>query len=183
MQKKTMGLLALAGFVLAALGTAALADRSGPEWMHAGGMRGEMMRGEMMRGGGPMADVDFAAVDADGDGRMTEAELTAWRAGRVAALDTNGDGLLSAEEIAAGRLADMRARADEMAARMIAAQDADGDGLLSAAELAAPPLPPRLFGRIDADGDGAITEAELDAARAHMAGRWGRHGPGAGRDE
>lgn len=158
MQKKTLGLLALAGLVLAALGTAALADRRGPEGM---------------RGMGPFAAFDFAEADADADGRLTEAELTAWRAGRVAALDSNADGLLSADEIKAGHVARAEARATEMAERMLAAHDTDGDGLLSVAEIGAPPLPARLFARLDADGDGAITEAELDAMKGRMAHRGG----------
>lgn len=167
MQKKTMGLLALTGLVLAALGTAALADRRGPEGM---------------RGMGPMHMFDFAAADADADGRVTEAELTAWRAGRVTALDSNADGLLSADEIKAGHVARAEARATAMAARMVAEHDADGDGLLSVAEIGAPPLPARLFARADADGDGAITEAELEAMKGRMAHR-GMHAPMRGLDE
>jgi Ca2+-binding EF-hand superfamily protein len=159
MQNRTIGALALAGFVLAALGTAALADRRGPD-----GMRGE----------GPFAAFDFATVDADADGRVTEAELTAWRAARVAAMDANADGMLSEDEIKAGHMARSEARAEERAARMVAAHDVNGDGLLSVAELGSPPVPVRLFARVDTDGDGAITEAELDAVKGRMAQK-GRH--------
>lgn len=160
MQKKTIGALALAGFVAAVLGTAALADRRGPE-----GARGD----------GPLAAFDFAAVDADADGKVTEAELTAWRAARVAAMDANADGLLSADEIKAGHMVRAEAHAAERAARMVAEHDANGDGLLTAAEIGAPPLPARLFDRVDGDGDGAITEAEIEAAQERMAHRGPRH--------
>ncbi len=160
MQKKTIGMFALTGFVLAALGTAALADRRGPDGA---------------RGTGPFPAFDFAAVDADADGRVTEAELSAWRAGRVAAMDANADGLLSADEIKAGHMARAEARAAEMAARMVAEHDADGDGLLSVAEIGAPPVPARMFARLDADSDGAITQAELDSAKARMPHRGPRH--------
>ena len=44
----------------------------------------------MMRGG-PMAGLDFAAVDADKDGKITVAEMTAHRAARFAAADTDKD--------------------------------------------------------------------------------------------
>lgn len=149
MQKRMIGALALAGFVLAALCTGALADRHGPGRAHGPAL---------------FPPFDFAAVDADKDGRVTEAELVAWRAARVNAMDPNADGLLSAEEIKAGHMAAAEAVATGMAARMVAEHDADGDGLLSVAELGAPPLPTRLFARVDADGDGAITEDEIDAA-------------------
>lgn len=130
---------------------------------------GDMTGGGMghgMAGGGTM--FDFAAVDADGDGRITEAELQAWRAAQIAGLDADGNGLISEAELTAQITARMAERAAKMAKARIAAHDADGDGSLSAAELAAPPLPMRLFDRVDADGDGAITQAELDAARERM---------------
>lgn len=156
MQKRTIGALALVGVVVAALGTAALADRRDAE-----GMRGD----------GPFPPFDFAAVDADKDGRVTEAELTAWRADRVKSMDANADGKLSADEIKAGQMARAEARASEMAARMVADHDADGDGLLTAAELGAPPLPARMFARVDANGDGAITPEEVEALQGRMAHR------------
>ena len=56
----------------------------------------------MMRGG-PMAGLDFAAVDADKDGKITVAEMTAHRAARFAAADTDKDGKLSRAEMDASR--------------------------------------------------------------------------------
>ena len=137
--------LALAAVTGATLSTAAFADRMGD------------MGGQM---GGPMgglAQIDFAAVDADKDGKLSAAELSAMQ------------------------LARLTARAEEMAARMIERHDADGDGALTAAELATRPAPQNLFDRADTDADGALSQAELDAARAQMAEMRGGEGQGNGR--
>lgn len=156
--------LALAAVTGAAFSSAALADR---------GPKGDMQGMEM---GGPGPRFDFAAVDADKDGKVTEAELTAWRAAEATKIDANKDGKLSAEELTAARVAEMTTRATEMATRMVADLDTDGDGLLTAAEMAARPGPARMFEHADADGDGAVTQAELDAMRAE-----GPRGGGEGR--
>lgn len=157
--------LALAALTGVSFSSAALADRGPKGDMEMGGPG---MGDGMGPGMGPR--FDFAAVDADKDGKVTEAELTAWRAAEAVKIDANKDGKLSAEELAAARLADMTARATEMATRMVAKLDTDGDGLLTAAEMAARPGPARLFDRADADGDGAVTQAELDAMRAEGPG-------------
>ncbi|WP_198431573.1 EF-hand domain-containing protein [Pseudorhodobacter sp. MZDSW-24AT] len=140
-------------------------------------------RGDRMGGlrGGPMgAGLDFAAIDANGDGKITPEEITAWRAAQAAALDADGDGLISAEEIAAMHIRAATQRANDHAARMIAQLDTDGDGKLSAAELATRPmaagLSDRMFDRLDTDQDGAISQAELDAAKERMSDRRGHRG-------
>ena len=50
-------------------------------------------------------EMDFAKVDADGDGQVTMEEATAagwdWNEEQFAAADTDGNGTLSAEEFAA----------------------------------------------------------------------------------
>ncbi|AWB47943.1 hypothetical protein HYN69_04910 [Gemmobacter aquarius] len=133
---------------------------------------------EMGDGMGPMAMFDFAAVDADKDGKVTEAELQAFRAAEVAGIDADKDGKITAAELKAMHMVRLEARATEMADRMIARLDADGDGTLTAAELAARPAPAGMFGRIDADGDGAVTEAEIAAAREKMMAMRGGDGEG-----
>lgn len=162
--------LALAAVTGVSFSSAALADR---------GPKGDMQGMEMGMGGPGMGPrFDFAAVDADKDGKVTEAELTASRAAEAGKIDANKDGKLSAEELTAARVAEMTTRATEMATRMVAELDTDGDGLLTAAEMAARPGPARMFEHADADGDGAVTQAELDAMRAE-----GPRGDGEGRGQ
>ena len=150
-KNKLMG-ASIVAFAIALTGSVALADRS------------DRMAGVA----GPMFDMDFAAMDADNDGKVTEAEINAFRAAQSAAIDTDGDGLLSAEELAAMHIKAATARASERAARMIQNLDTDGDGKLSAAEMAVRPMPARMFQRLDTDGDGAISEAEFAAAKNRM---------------
>ncbi|MGG7643684.1 EF-hand domain-containing protein [Rhodovulum sp. YNF3179] len=146
--------LALGGAVTAGAGMA-LADRG------AGGARG--------------AQMPFEEIDADGDGRVTAAEMEAYRDARLAEADANGDGALDKAELIAAAEARRAARLARMADRMLERRDADGDGKLSAEELAEAGRGMRLFERLDADGDGAVTEAEV--AAMHGA-RMGRHGGG-----
>lgn len=157
----------LAGSVVVSLGGAAFADQ------HTGGMDG---RGMGPHGMGAM--FDFAAIDADADGRITPAEIAAHRAARFAAADTNGDGALDRAELEARAI---RMMAERMAARALDRMDADRNGTLSPEELAAGPgLDSRAFIRMDADKDGALTQAEIDAARAAMQERHAKRGEGRG---
>lgn len=93
------------------------------------------------------------AQDADGDGRISQAEFVSGRVTRLTALDANRDGSVAREEVRAG----MEARRDEMAGHR--------------------------FDRLDANDDGSISRAEFDAARdarparGERAGRPGRGGP------
>ena len=119
---------------------------------------------------------DFAAVDADTDGNLTAAEMTAFHDARMQAIDADKDGFVSAGEMQAALLARMSDRAAGMAGMRIGRQDTDKDGRLSQTELVAGPRAERLFARIDANGDGAISRAELEAARARMVENRKRHG-------
>jgi len=130
-------------------------------------------------GAGPR-EIEFSAVDTNGDGLLTMAELEAVGAARFTAADTDGDGALSVEEIVALRDADASARAERRASRMLNRLDENGDGVLQMEEMAEtrPPLD-RMFERVDTDEDGAISEAEFDEARERMGDR--RHGHGGDR--
>ena len=120
----------------------------------------------------------FEALDADGDGKVTQAELEAFRASRFAEIDTNGDGSVSREEF----LAQAAARSEARAGRMFERLDADGDGALSRDAIEAGrgrgPDPARMISRLDTDGDGALSEDEFEAARERLAERRQERGHG-----
>lgn len=103
---------------------------------------------------------DFGALDSDGDGWITRAELDAMRAARFAEADSDGDGKLSAAEL--------EARGAQRAARMMKRLDANGDALLAPEEIAQARRgggPDRMFARADSDGDGSLSQAEFEAMR------------------
>jgi Ca2+-binding EF-hand superfamily protein len=93
----------------------------------------------------------FEEIDADGDGAVTQAEIDAFRAAKVAGADTSGDGALSIEEFDTLYREFTRWRM----VRAFQELDTDGDGVISQAEM------DRRFGRVveqmDRDGDGALT--------------------------
>ncbi|MGB3313757.1 MAG: calcium-binding protein [Albidovulum sp.] len=150
------------------LGAAAVAVPTLVTAHDRGGMRGGMMGGAMMGG------FDFAAVDADGDGKITQAEIDAHRKASVAGFDSDGDGMISKEEATAFATAKMQAHITAMIDQQFAMRDLDGDGKLSAVEIVAPPAHTRLFDRADADGDGAVSEAEFSAMQERMQGKRGQ---------
>jgi len=131
---------------------------------------------------GPLQELNFNALDADKDRKVTMAEIDASHAARTKAADTNADGKLSAEELAAMQIKAMTERAVARAAKMIENLDTDGDKMLTDIELAAGKGRAEMFARVDTDGDGAITTAEAETARARMKerghGRGGKHGRG-----
>lgn len=114
----------------------------------------------------------LAAMDTDGDGAISKAEMDAHRAKMFAEIDANNDGVVSPEEMRAhhdAKRAEMRARRE---ARMLSKLDTDGDGVISAAEFAAAPTPG--FDKLDTDGDGVVSKAELAAAQEKMKERRGK---------
>lgn len=149
--------------------------------------------------GGPMK-IDFSAVDADGNGLVTLAELQAHGTASFAAADVDGSGGLDAAELAARISAGIaerqaaraaasegsgeaprgrRAGPDEkrigwMVEGMIRHKDKDGDNVLSMAELQPDAARlERLIDKLDTDDDNAISLAEFEAAEK---GRWQRMG-------
>ena len=124
------------------------------------------------RGG---AKFDFETIDADGNGEITQAEISAFEAAKFAEADTNRDGLLSKEEILAqfeGRNSD---RADRRIERMISHLDANEDGSISLEERQSNDRTARMFERIDADDSGTISAEEAEKV-AKRGGRDGKRG-------
>ena len=107
----------------------------------------------------------FAALDRDGDGRLTPAERTAaagdLAAGRFAP-DRNGDGTLAAAELAG------RYELHVGVGRPAPPADPAGDGMRMEQERpeAAPAAGPAWFRRSDRNGDGAVTWPEFVGPRS-----------------
>lgn len=132
------------------------------------------------------APTRIARVDADRDGRLSQAEFLA-RFDRMAAMDANGDGVVSADE----RRAAMQARRAQQRAAAFDRLDADKDGVISRAEFETrPDRAPRArmmrrqgprggdlnlaqareravqaFARMDRDGDGYVSADERRQSR------------------
>lgn len=119
----------------------------------------------------------FDSIDTDKDGKVSEAELAAFRAAEFAAADTNSDGMLSAEELTQKQLARMAETAAMRSARMIEDRDDNGDGNLSAEEMDQSVQEGR-FSRIDQDDDGAISKDEAEDALKRFADNRKKHRKG-----
>jgi len=116
----------------------------------------------------------FDQMDADKDGKVTQAEVDAFKAARFAEADADKDGKLSAAELAAMREKAEAARKEAMATKMISRIDADGESMLSLEEMNAGPRPKSMIERLDTDGDGAVSKAEAEAMRDRMQDRMGK---------
>lgn len=102
-------------------------------------------------------EVEFKALDADGDGKLTKAEADAARGKPMLLLmaDANKDGVVTKEELAKA----FTGRRGQISDRVFEALDADKDGKISAAEWQA--SGERRFARLDRNKDGAVTADEL----------------------
>lgn len=108
-------------------------DRGGERDGARGGDRGGERRGGPGHRGGPMKAEFLAAFDANGDGVVTQAELTQGIEAMKVQYDANGDGSLSLEEFS-GLYAELTR---PMTVRAFQRVDRDGDGQISAEEQAA----------------------------------------------
>ncbi len=139
----------LSALALSLFATAALADDGG---MGRKGHKGER--------------VDFATMDANGDGQITADEIEARKAAKFAELDTDGDGEVSLEEFTAHH----EGRGGDRAEKMIKLLDADGSGGLSQEELENRKNISRsqaMIAFLDENGDGQISEEEFNNAKGH----------------
>jgi len=134
--------------------------------------------GAMAHHGGP---IDFAAIDTDGNGSLSRAELVARATERLSRADANRDGVLDRSELIAffpaprgGGLMDLFASspAEEMTERVLALLGATEAGQVEVGALADARVN-LLFAFVDTDHDAAISRAEAEA-RPQRQGRW-RH--------
>ncbi|MDB5711115.1 MAG: calcium-binding protein [Sphingomonas bacterium] len=107
----------------------------------------------------------IAACDADGDGRVTRAELTPCVARSFAAIDTDHAGSIG--YIGYGDWA-LKWLGDSNALPSPFSVDADNDNRITLAELQEALA--RAFDRLDKDHDGVLTRAELLTIRASTGG-------------
>ena len=145
MRTKTKTLTAIA--IAAALGGTALAGTS-----HAGHRGGGHGMGFLDKGQFAVSAMEmFDAVDADGDGKLTQAEIDKARNDRHAAHDANGDGNLSLEEFAGL----WRETTRPLTVRAFQTLDTDGDAIITRAEYDRPLA--GIVERLDRDGDGSLS--------------------------
>ena len=191
----------VAGILAGLIGTAVLAQATAPEsdvpdsgggaapestTQAADGSLSPMddlgpMRGDG-RGFGAVGLAPLESYDVDGNGIITQQEITTRKAERFAAADADGDGALSPEELIALEDAIRQEVRLARAARGVERMDDNGDGLLQAEELEArsPRLAP-IFDELDTDGDDGISLDELAAEDpGHGRGPHGSMGEGFG---
>jgi Ca2+-binding EF-hand superfamily protein len=128
--------------------------------------------------GGGRAGIEFEAIDADTDGSLSRAELTARATERLGEPDANGDGVLDRAELVAGMpgprggflevfaVDPAEARAD----RLLAFMGATEAGRIEVVALAERHVN-GLLARLDADRDGAVSREEAEAAAERRAER------------
>lgn len=130
-----------------------------------------------MKGGQEKAEMKvhmmerFKEADANGDQKLTKAEIYESRGKRAAVLDTNNDGTISAEELDAGRK-EMRLKRMQ---RFLTMLDTDGDGVVTTDEFARAGTVK--MGRLDRDHDGVITLEEIAEGPGPHHGERRDHGP------
>lgn len=107
------------------------------------------------------------AMDTDGSGTLTRAEVDAFALAHAAGMDQNKDGAVTVAEMKAYREAQRAKREAERLARM----DTNRDGKVSVDEIAE--LRSGWFMKRDADGNGELSAEEL-AHRGHR-GKRGHH--------
>jgi Ca2+-binding EF-hand superfamily protein len=113
--------------------------------------------------GRPAPGEHFAALDKDGDGKLSRAEAKA--APRLSdgfdRIDANGDGFLVKDELRAAR-EKVRDEVRERAEEQFAASDRNADGQIDLGEAqAGMPRVAQKFQQLDRDGNGLLSKQEL----------------------
>jgi hypothetical protein len=111
-------------------------------------------------------------LDADKDGKVTQAEYAAGSKTAFDKLDANADGKVTAAEMDAAYTTTkpgVGAAKVPSSAEKIKTLDTDGDGSLSAVEHEASSR--TMFDSLDADKDGSLTAAEIKAGHEAKTGQ------------
>lgn len=102
------------------------------------------------------AQAEFAKLDTNADGVVTQDEFVAAAKARFAALDTTGTGQLTADQIANSSVAQQRDQ--KFAAHVVKKLDSNGDGVVSLSEYLAGAK--ARFSRLDRNGDGYLDASD-----------------------
>jgi Ca2+-binding EF-hand superfamily protein len=117
--------------------------------------------------GGGRAMMMMEQFDADGDGKLTQAEIDGVVRSRLAAADSDGDGQLNLDEFQPLLVEIMRPRIVDSFQFL----DDDGDAAITLEEIERPLG--RMVGHLDRNDDGEITEDEMQ--RRHGGWKRGHH--------
>jgi len=112
----------------------------------------------------PAIDKEFAAMDADHDGKVSASEHAAGAKAMFEKMDANRDGKVTAAEMMAAHQAvtgQAAKKSDMSAADKIKTVDADGDGVLTAEEHAKGSA--AMFAKMDVNKDGFLSKEEMAA--------------------
>ena len=154
--------------VAAAIGAVAIAGVSYAGSRH-GGFGGQHGHGMHFLGKGQLglaAMEILHSIDADGDGKLTQAEIDRARNDRHSAHDADGDGSLGLEEFAGL----WHETTHPLTVRAFQMLDTDGDAVVTRAEYDRPLA--RIVERLDRNGDGALSPDDRRRHR-HDNGRRG----------
>jgi hypothetical protein len=133
--------------------------------------------------------IDVVAIDADGDGTLSRAELQARAVERLTRADSNGDGALDRAELIAvmpsphGGFFDVFGAdpAEAMADRTLALMGATETGRVEIVALADRRVN-TLLAYVDTDRDAAVSQEEAEAVQSRR-GRHDEHGHGGPGDD
>ncbi|MEX2452152.1 MAG: hypothetical protein WD407_14945 [Rhodospirillales bacterium] len=105
----------------------------------------------------------FERLDTNKDGVISKEEYAKRGADRFGKVDADGDGKITQAEFETKAVERAQERAKKRAVRHFERLDTNKDGVIDAAETAA--RGDKRFARLDTDGDGKVTKAEAEAAK------------------